>query len=96
MSKVRKVPMFLSPRFVIQSFLNYVLQPTVYSYCHNAMALQDSLKQTFKRKHVDIKMNQKGKENFKIKEGDWSLLFFAESGQEDSNLKCVEEALTAP
>ena len=32
MSEAPKVHMFLSPKFIIQSFLSYVLQPTTYSY----------------------------------------------------------------
>ena len=72
MSEAPKVHMFLSPRFVVQNFLNYVLQPTVYSYClyfHKANALKGGLTQTLRQDHEKQKMNQKGKENFKMKEG---------------------------
>ena len=62
MLEAPKVLIFLCPRFVVQNFLNYVLQPMVYNYFlydHNAMALKGGLKSMQKQK-----MNQKGKRKF--------------------------------
>ena len=69
MSKAPKVRMFLSPRFIVQSFLNYIMQPTVYSYYlyyHNAMALKGDLRQTNRQEHAEVKSKSKGKRNFKM------------------------------
>ena len=67
MSEAPKVHMFLSPRFVVQNFLNYVLQPTVYSYClyfHKAKALKGGLTRTLRQDHEKTKNESKGKRKF--------------------------------
>ena len=67
MSGAPKVRMFLSLRFFVKNFLNYVIQPTAYNYClycHIAMALKGGLKRTLKQEHAETKNESKGKRKF--------------------------------
>ena len=63
-------------------------------YCHNTMAKRGSLKQTKNSRHVEAKIDQKEKKNFKTKRKSLeNLPLFRKCAQEVEDERSTEEAL---